>query len=939
MTGTTNTAVTWSVNGITGGNAALGTISTTGVYTAPAILPSPAAVSIRATSQASGTSSPSATVTVISDVVVSITAPAQNAGVELGTQKQITSSITSAGNGASTSVTWAVSGTGCSGSACGTISGTGLFTAPQILPATAGNNITVTATSVADTSKSATLTLHITATFTFTINSPPGNTIDNAKSFQFVATLSPGPNNSQPNTSVTWSVSGAGCPPSQLTACGTIDQAGLYTAPNLAPSPAQVTIDAQSVADPSKHQTVTVTINTVIVVAITPSTLNIEIEAQQMFTANVGGLPPTQQSVTWSISGPGCSNFGNPCGSISNPGPVVGSVAVTYTAPITVLPSGGIGPVTITATSVTDTTKSAGVTPTFFSTIQPNLLPSGATRAVSHRQTFDAVLVRTSTGTAPVNNAVEWRVNGVLGGNSTVGFICQKAADPTACSQISVSGSGPPSAPFEVDYRAPAAVPNPSSVTIEMRSQADTSKFTTAAVNVIANVIVSVSPSTSTLPPSGTQQFTASVTGGFNQFVTWSVAAVAGGRCNEASLVPAIPSGAIRSSNTVTITTTSMHAFAAGQSVTISGVDDTSFNGAFTIATVPTTTSLTYNQSGANAFGNGGTATVGSNTVSITSGKISCGTIDASGTYTAPNAAPAASSPGNQVTITATSVDSPTQSGTGTVTVAAGAFISKILPASITALGTGSTDFTLKVQGTSFVASTRGPGSTIVFNAQNLSTTCASSSVCTATILASSVTSPGDYGVQISNPPSAPQPGLSNLVALKVVDPATQVKNFDNAPTVTLTVGNPKQGCSSDTTPDPTDSACQNIFVVEPTTAGSSTEHYNVNFLGIGGNNTCSLNNTALTITRPASSTQDFDVCVESTSPIAPSVSLADTFTISGPSTADITIVNKQLFAGNSFIIQLTLRVGSASQVGPRTLFIENKNREKTALVGAIEVK
>ncbi|HEV8385450.1 MAG TPA: hypothetical protein VGQ11_11325, partial [Candidatus Acidoferrales bacterium] len=85
-------------------------------------------------------------------------------------------------------MTWSVSGTGCSGSACGTISSTGLFTAPQILPTTAGNNITVTATSVADTSKSATLTLHITATFTFTINSPPGNTIDNAKSFQFVAT-------------------------------------------------------------------------------------------------------------------------------------------------------------------------------------------------------------------------------------------------------------------------------------------------------------------------------------------------------------------------------------------------------------------------------------------------------------------------------------------------------------------------------------------------------------------------------------------------------------------------------------------------------------------------------------------------------------------------------------------------------------------------------
>jgi hypothetical protein len=35
-----NAVVTgWTVNGISGGNAALGTISTTGLYTAPAILP------------------------------------------------------------------------------------------------------------------------------------------------------------------------------------------------------------------------------------------------------------------------------------------------------------------------------------------------------------------------------------------------------------------------------------------------------------------------------------------------------------------------------------------------------------------------------------------------------------------------------------------------------------------------------------------------------------------------------------------------------------------------------------------------------------------------------------------------------------------------------------------------------------------------------------
>src|SRR5256885_11484098 len=41
VTNTTNKAVTWQVNGITGGNTSLGTISTTGVYTASGTQPSP----------------------------------------------------------------------------------------------------------------------------------------------------------------------------------------------------------------------------------------------------------------------------------------------------------------------------------------------------------------------------------------------------------------------------------------------------------------------------------------------------------------------------------------------------------------------------------------------------------------------------------------------------------------------------------------------------------------------------------------------------------------------------------------------------------------------------------------------------------------------------------------------------------------------------------
>lgn len=44
----TNQTLTWSVNGVAGGNATLGTISTSGVYTAPATLPSPDTISVSA---------------------------------------------------------------------------------------------------------------------------------------------------------------------------------------------------------------------------------------------------------------------------------------------------------------------------------------------------------------------------------------------------------------------------------------------------------------------------------------------------------------------------------------------------------------------------------------------------------------------------------------------------------------------------------------------------------------------------------------------------------------------------------------------------------------------------------------------------------------------------------------------------------------------------
>ena len=54
---TSNTGVTWQVNGVAGGTSATGTISTAGLYTAPTAIPGAGAVTITAVSQASAAAS------------------------------------------------------------------------------------------------------------------------------------------------------------------------------------------------------------------------------------------------------------------------------------------------------------------------------------------------------------------------------------------------------------------------------------------------------------------------------------------------------------------------------------------------------------------------------------------------------------------------------------------------------------------------------------------------------------------------------------------------------------------------------------------------------------------------------------------------------------------------------------------------------------------
>jgi parallel beta-helix repeat protein len=156
VTGTSNTAVTWSVNGIPAGNATAGTISSAGLYTAPEDLPNPVNVTIQATSQADSSKSGSVALTIISDIGLTVTTnPSAMSSVFPAGMVQLLATVTSAGH-PNTNVNWAVNGVPNGNSTVGTIAAIGTDTALYTAPVTAPNpaSITITADCVADSSKS-----------------------------------------------------------------------------------------------------------------------------------------------------------------------------------------------------------------------------------------------------------------------------------------------------------------------------------------------------------------------------------------------------------------------------------------------------------------------------------------------------------------------------------------------------------------------------------------------------------------------------------------------------------------------------------------------------------------------------------------------------------------------------------------------------------------
>ncbi|GMU08674.1 Ig-like domain-containing protein [Corallococcus caeni] len=310
VSGSSITAVQWAVEG----GDENGTVSSAGRYTAPNRA---GTFTVTATSVADPTKKASASVTVEPVVVgaVMVTVSPTSASTTWGGTVQLTAEVSGTNNLA---VLWSVEG----GDANGYVSSTGVYRAPNKT-----GTFTVTATSVADPANKASASITVEPVVVETVAvavSPKTGTVAQDAAFSLSVQVT-GTN----NHAVQWAVQGGDDN-------GTVSSTGVYRAPRRAGT---FTVTATSVADPSKSDSATLTVDPIVVptvaVSVTPKTATVDQGAVVNLSAEVTGSSVV--AVTWAVEG------GSANGTVTSAG--------VYTAP------NKPGTYTVTATSVADASK------------------------------------------------------------------------------------------------------------------------------------------------------------------------------------------------------------------------------------------------------------------------------------------------------------------------------------------------------------------------------------------------------------------------------------------------------------------------------------------------------------------------------------------------------------------------------------------------------
>jgi len=231
---------------------------------------------------------------------------------------------------------------------------------------------------------------------------------------------------------VTWSVNDI---PGGDTAVGTIDSNGQYLPPTVVPSPPTVTVRATSTASPTSSGAASVTI------------------IPHASITSVSPSPVTTGNFTVTVNGAGFV-----AGSLVS---FDGAQLATSFVSSGVLTATGNAPAAKSSVPVSVTTPDGDISNTVVVNVvaPPSVTiaisPTSATVRVRQNRQFTATIQGTT------NTSAIWKVNGIVGGNGTVGTISQSGV-----------------------YKAPNSVPSPATVTVSATSAADPTKTASASVAI-----------------------------------------------------------------------------------------------------------------------------------------------------------------------------------------------------------------------------------------------------------------------------------------------------------------------------------------------------------------------------------------------------------------------------------------------------------------------
>ena len=262
-----------------------------------------------------------------------------------------------------------------------------------------------------------------------------------------------------------------------------------------------------------------------VLVTLSTSSNSLTAGGSATLTALVTGAG-TNNGVTWSLSGPGSLGAGNaPSGS--------GQSLNNYLAPS---PISTRQTVTITATSISDTTKSASV--------QIQINPASIT-------------VSPATVTLAANGAQQFSATGGSGNYAWSISPQSGSIDQTGL------------------YTAPGAITSVGTVTVTATSVEDSTTFGTAKITLTANatVSVSISPTSASLAPGQGQLFSATVNNAANSAVIWSISPQTGS-IDQTGFYTAPATITVSTKITVTATAAADSSKSASATVTVAPVTD-----------------------------------------------------------------------------------------------------------------------------------------------------------------------------------------------------------------------------------------------------------------------------------------------------------------------------------------------------------------------------